>query len=121
MSRVTGTFESVARDLERAGGDVVRRGRGATAEVLNAAARDAQSLAFAVWNIPTTSPGRITARMSRNRNVLQGYLIGDGEGGFFQEVGTQNHEPKPVLGPTLERYGPTIAKALAEVAGRLDR
>lgn len=120
MSRVVGTFDSVARDLENAGGTVVRRGRGATARVLNAAAGEAQSMAFSVWDIPTTSPGRITARMSRNRNILQGYLIGDGEGGFFQEVGTRNHPPKPVLGPTLERYGPAISEALGEVAGRLD-
>ena len=120
MSRIVGTFDSVARELEQLGGQTVHRGRGATAEVLDKAAAEARNHATMQWRTGTGASAKaLTARMSRDKSRLAGYLIGDGRGGFFQEVGTGHHPPKPVLGPTMERYSAAAAKAIAEVAGRL--
>ena len=120
MSRIVGTFDSVARELEQLGGQTVHRGRGATADVLDAAANEAANHARALWSGGTgESASRISARMSRDKSRLSGYLIGDGRGGFFQEIGTGHHPPQPVLGPGIERASAAAAKAIAEVAGRL--
>jgi hypothetical protein len=120
MSRVVGTFESVAAELTRMGPQTVNRGRGATAQVLDAAANEAANHARSLWTGGSgESASKISARMSRDRSRLSGYLIGDGRGGFFQEIGTGHHPPQPVLGPAIERASGDAARAIADVAGRL--
>ena len=120
MSRIVGTFDSVARELEQLGGQAVHRGRGAAADVFDKAAAEARNHALMQWSAGTgVSASSITARMSRDKSRLAGYLIMDGRGGFFHESGRGPHTPKPVLGPTMERYSAAAAKAIAEVAGRL--
>ena len=120
MSRIVGTFASVAAELEQLGGQTVNRGRGATADVLDKAAGEAASHARALWSGGTgESASKISARMSRDKSRLSGYLIGDGRGGFFQEIGTGRHAPQPVLGPAMERASSDAANAIADVAGRL--
>lgn len=120
-SNVVGTFESVARDLTRQGTEVVRKGRGAVAPVLDGAARQAEQRARVLWTKYGTgeSAGKLGARMSANRSQLQGYLIGSGLGGFFQEVGTGHHPPQPVLGPAMEQAQGKLTDAILDVAGRL--
>lgn len=120
MSNVVGTFASVAAELEQLGGQAVNRGRGAVADVLDAAAGQATGRAQALWTSGSgDSAKRISARMSRDKGRLSGYLISDGEGGFFQEVGTGHHPPQPVLGPAMEQASGAAAKAIADVAGKL--
>jgi hypothetical protein len=120
-ANVTGTFETVARELTRQGAEVVRKGRGAVAPVLDGAARQAEQRALALWTTYGTgeSASKLGARMSSDRSKLQGYLIGSGLGGFFQEVGTGHHPPQPVLGPAIEQSQDKFAKALLDVAGKL--
>lgn len=113
------TFEQVARDLAGQGQSAVRRGRGALSPVMNAAAADAERTANAVWANPTVSPGMISGRLARDRSELAGFIIGDGRGGFFQEVGSAFQAPQPVLGPALERALGSATEAIADEAGRL--
>lgn len=115
---VTGTFESVARELTNLGTDAVRKGRGAVSPVLDGAARQAEQRALALWTKYGTgeSAGKLGARMASDRSKLQGYLIGSGLGGFFQEVGTGHHPPQPVLGPALEAAQDDLTRAILESA-----
>lgn len=118
---IVSTFESVSRDLSRQGTEVVRKGRGAVSPVLDAAAQRASQRAEVLWNTYGTgdSAGKISARMSSDRSQLQGFLIGSGLGGFFQEVGTGHHPPQPVLGPEMESSRRQLFDAILKVAGRL--
>lgn len=118
---IISTFESVSRELNRQGHEVVRKGRGAIAPVLDAAANSAEQRALVLWTKYGTgeSAGKIGARMSSDRSKLQGYLIGSGLGGFFQEVGTGHHPPQPVLGPEMEASRRKLFDAILNVAGRL--
>lgn len=120
-SNVVGTFESVARELTRQGDEVVRKGRGAVAPVLDGAAKRAETRALALWTTYGTgrSASKLGARMSADKSKLQGYLIGSGLGGFFQEVGTGHHPPQPVLGPAMEASQDKLTDAILDVAGRL--
>jgi HK97 gp10 family phage protein len=119
---VNDDFASLAADLAKLPGKVQAQARGITAKKLNAAAADAQQRALALWSTYGRgmggSAGTIRAKMSSSKDAT-GWVLADGAGAFFQELGTGHHPPQPVLGPAIEgQIGPWQSE-LGEIAGRL--
>lgn len=116
------TFESVAAEFAAMPDKVVRQGRGVGAKALDRGADVSRQKALATWTVAgrgmAGSAGTITARMSRS-DALAGYIIGDGDGLFFSEVGTGMRPPKPVLADGLMVASEVWQAQLAEIGARL--
>ena len=117
------TFDSVAREFDEMPAKVVSRGRGMMASELDGAVPQAQQRALALWSTygrgMAGSAGTFSARMSRNRDELVGYMFVEQRGGFFQEVGTRFHPPQPVLAPTVETTSGQVSELLARIGAEL--
>lgn len=112
-------FSRLALDLAQMPSKVVRQGRGATAPVLDGAAKQAQQRAVTLWTRSGRGTGEsaatIRARMAADRGALAGYLLADGAGAFFQENGAGHNPPQPVLRPAAEQAFPSFADRIGEV------
>jgi hypothetical protein len=113
----------LAVDLARSADTIAHRARGAGAKVVDAAAATARSNALSTWTRygrgERGAAGTIRGRMSRDRSKVRGYLLADGDGAFFQEVGTVNHPPQPAIGDAAEQHSDAWAEAIADAGGDL--
>jgi hypothetical protein len=113
----------LARDLDRAAGNVGRQARGIVAKGLDVGAADARAQAQAKWTRSGQGSGdsakSIRARMSRSVGSRGGasqlgYIFVDG-GGAYQETGVAHHPPNPVLPSALEVAADLVEARLGEV------
>jgi hypothetical protein len=111
----------LARDLESAAKTLPRRARGAGAKVADQMAATAQANALAAWTRYGTgmqgAAGTIRARMSSDKDRVEGYVIADGEGAFQSEFGTTEHAPAPVIGPVVDQFEKSWADAMEDAGG----
>jgi hypothetical protein len=112
----------LAADLDKAAASVPRRARGAGARVVDQVAAAAKEAALATWTRygrgEAGAAGTIRGRMSRNPGAVRGYVFAEG-GAVFQEGGTANHAPQPVLGPAAEQHAPAWAAAMGDAGEQL--
>ena len=104
MAGLAGEFLRSAATVDRRAGAVL----GAAADRIR---DDADAMASQRW--ATRSDTTFSARRA-GRSVPAGYVFQDGDGGFYQDVGTVNHGPNPVLGPAAERHLSSLRKALTD-------
>lgn len=114
----------LAMSLGRIDG-IVKQARGVTAKTVNEVRDTAIEIALSTWTEygrgMAGSAGEIDARMSKDRDLVEGYVMVRGVGGIMQERGTSRHPPQPVLQPAMERHIDEYTERLAEVGARILR
>jgi hypothetical protein len=102
-------FSNELRDLSR---NASRDADQATEKTLEEIASTARRLGTERWHKrPQISVGTIET------NASSKYVELTGVGGFFQEIGTSHHPPKPVMGPAVDAHMPGYYRRLYEVLG----
>lgn len=83
---------------------------------LSAIESTAKSLGSAKW-LKRPQVSVPTINMGKTRNG--GYVEINSRGGYFQELGSVNHPPKPALGPAVDRHIPSLMQRINRIAGDL--
>lgn len=116
-------FDALARDMDKAATDVVKRGRGVTATHVDKMAAVAKAKALSSWTKygrgAAGSAGTIRARMSRDKSEVVGYIFADGDGAFQAEHGNSSRAPDPVMGQSVEAGTGAWIEGLNDMLGDL--
>lgn len=107
-------FDEFERDLTVAVNTTESRAERVVARSAGQVRDTAKSLTDSVW-----TRGYATGESKASIDVLQtgtaAWVAINARGGFFQEVGTVNHPPRPVLSPALDRHQADFVNGIARL------
>lgn len=105
-------FREVMGMFNRKQNGARQRAQLATNETLEDIASTARQLGTELWH---KRPQESVPTIRANTNGK--FVEMTGVGGFFQEIGTVNHPPKPVIGPSVDKHMPTYYRKLGKIIG----
>lgn len=93
--------DEVAKDLTRNAEEVPRKVVGETHRSLKQIEGTARSIGSSIW---AKRPQVSVPTIASTQTESGGFVSVNSRGGFFQELGTVNHPPKPAMQPALDAH-----------------